>query len=87
MMTHTNLKQVIRDYIMDIYDKLYIKDINIVNLKPKGYSISLYMHGSEMPTTIMADLEDGEFLKFLKQELKNLKLDKTEYFKVQKLYK
>ena len=84
MMTHIKLKQVIRDYIMDIYGKLYIRDINIVNLEPQGYSIKLYLHGSEMPTNIMSDLPDKDFLKVLKQELKNLKLDKISHYELRK---
>lgn len=85
MMTHTNLKQVIRDYIMDIYGKLYVRDIKIINLEPQGYNIKLYIHGSEIPTTIISDLSENEFLKFLKTELKNLKLDRTKHFGVNKI--
>lgn len=83
MMTHTNLKQVIRDYIMDIYGKLYVRDIKIDN--SNGYVVKLYIHGSENPTVIVSDLSGEEFKKFLYEELKRLKLDRVEHFGVCKI--
>lgn len=84
-MTHTDLKRVIRDCIMDIYGKLFVRDIKIEDLDPQGYAVYLYIHGSETPTVLMSDVEDSEFKTFITQELKQLKLDRTEHFGLQKL--
>ena len=66
----TELEQVIREYILDIYGKQYIGKIKILELNPVGYSIKLDIGCPEKPLVIYAELEDSKFLKFLKEELK-----------------
>lgn len=50
---------------MDIYGKLFVRDIKIENLDPQGYAVYLYIHGSETPTVLMSDVEDSEFKTFI----------------------
>lgn len=69
-MTTQELKQVILENIKDIYHKKYIGKISIQSF-PKGYSIKLGMNNDSAPITIYAELEDEQFLKFLKQELRD----------------
>ena len=81
-MTRTELEQVIRDYILDIYKKEYKGNIYIKKLNPVGYSIQLELSMSNKPITIYAELEDKPFLKFLKQELKDKRFNLIYYGKL-----
>lgn len=74
-MTIQALEQVIREYIMDIYKKTYIGKLNIQKLDPKGYCIKLGMNTPDQPITIYAELEDNEFLKFLRKEIESMSLN------------
>lgn len=85
-MTTTELEQVIRDYILDIYKKEYTGKINVQKLDPVGYYIHLGMSMPERPLVIYAELEDREFLKFLKKELKDKRLNLIYYGKLQLTY-
>ena len=81
-MTRTELEQVIRDYILDIYKKEYKGNIYIKKLNPVGYSIQLELSMRNKPITIYAELEDKPFLKFLKQELKDKRFNLIYYGKL-----
>lgn len=70
-MTIQELEQAIREYIMDIYNRKYIGKLNIQKLDPVGYSVKFGMDTPLQPITIYAELEDNEFLKFIKQEIKS----------------
>lgn len=69
-MTTLELEQVIREYILNIYKKVYIGKIKIKELNP-GYCIYLDMGNPDAPLVICAQLEDNEFLKLLKEDLRN----------------
>lgn len=84
-MTHTELKQVILDYIRELYKMEYIGGLEITNLDPVGYKISFNFDKSEMPLVIIADLPDEEFLPFIKEELRSRKLHRVKYFGATKL--
>ena len=84
-MTHTELSRVIREFIQDTYNKIFIGKLKITNLDPQGYIVSLYLDNSEKPLTIMSDLPDNEFIPFIKEELRKMKLHKTEYSKLVQL--
>lgn len=81
-MTITELEQVIRDYILDIYKKEYKGNIYIKKLNPVGYSIQLELSMRNKPIIIYAELEDKPFLKFLKQELKDKRFNLIYYGKL-----
>ncbi|MEE0490686.1 hypothetical protein [Catenibacterium sp.] len=74
MMTHTELKQVILEYMRDLYKMEYIGGLDIESLDPVGYKVSFNFDRSEMPLVIIADLPDEEFLPFIKEELRSRKL-------------
>lgn len=78
-MTTQELEQVIREYIADIYKLEYIGKIFIEKLEPTGYSVKLGLDAPHKPSTIYAELEDNEFLKFLKQEIKNRRFNLVDY--------
>ncbi len=73
------LEQVIRDYILDIYNKHYIGKINIQKLNPYGYCVKLGMNTPNQPITIYAELKDKDFLKFIKEDLKNRRFNLVDF--------
>lgn len=85
-MTHTELNQVIRDYMKFIYKADFIGKIDIEDLEPVGYKVSFYLDNPEYPLVIIADLPDEEFISFIKKELRIRKLIDTKYYKTIKLY-
>lgn len=84
-MTETELEQVIREYILDIYKKKYVGKIKIQKLNP-GYSIHLGMSTPEKPLVICGQLEDSDFLKFLKEELRTKKFHLVYYGELNEKY-
>ncbi len=83
-MTITELEQVIRDYILDIYKKEYIGKMEIQKLDPVGYHISLGMQ--VRPLIMHAELDDQKFLKFLKRELIDKRFNLVHYETLQLTY-
>ena len=85
MMTHTELNQVIREYMRELYKMEFIGDIKIENLDPVGYKISFNFNRSENPVVIIADLPDEEFLPFIKEEIRSRKCQRVKYYSASKL--
>lgn len=85
MMTLTELKQVILDYIRELYEREYVGGLDIEYLDPTGYKVSFYLNRGEYPLSIITDLSEEEFLPFIKEELRSRKLHKTKYFSATKL--
>ncbi len=85
-MTIQALEQVILDYLMDIYHRKYIGKIDIKKLDPIGYCVKLGMQTPDQPITIYAELEDDEFLKFLKQDLKDRRFNLVYFGELQLKY-
>lgn len=84
-MTHIELKQVILEYMRDLYKMEYIGGIDIESLDPVGYKVSFNLDKSESPLVIIADLPDKEFLPFIKEELRSRKLHGVKYYNATKL--
>ena len=84
-MTPIELKQVILDYVKELYNKEYIGQLDIEALKPNGYKVSFNFAKANNPLVIISDLPDKEFLPFIKKELRNRKLHGTEYYKITKI--
>lgn len=79
-MTTTELEQVIQDYFMDIYGKQYIGKMSIQKLDPVGYCIRFFMdRNTNRPTVIYAELEDEKFLKLLKQQIRDMRINLMYY--------
>ena len=85
MMTLTELKQVILDYIRELYECEYVGGLDIEYLDPTGYKVSFYLNKGEYPLAIITDLSEEEFLPFIKEELRSRKLHRTKYFSATKL--
>lgn len=85
-MTHTELNQVIREYMRELYEMEFVGDIKIESLDPIGYKVSIYTtRGSEHPVVLIADLQEEQFLQYIKEELRSKKLHKTKYFSAVKI--
>ena len=84
-MTLTELKQVILGYIRELYNREYVGGLDIQYLDPTGYKVSFYLDRGEYPLSIITDLSEEEFLPFIKEELRSIKLHKTKYFSATKL--
>lgn len=81
-MTEQELEQVIQEYLLDIYKAKYIGKLKVEKLSPFGYQVSLGMNTPECPYIIYAELKDKEFLKFLREELRQRKFDMVFYGKL-----
>ena len=81
-MTEQELEQVTQEYLMDIYNAKYIGKIWVKKLNPFGYQVSLGLNAPECPHVIYGELKDKQFLKFLKQELRNMNLGTIFYGKL-----
>lgn len=84
-MTLTELKQVILEYIRQLYKREYVGCLDIEYLDPTGYKVSFYLNKGENPLVIITDLSEEDFLPFIKEELRSRKLHKTKYFSATKL--
>ena len=69
----------------DLYKMEYIGGLEIEDLYPVGYKVSFNFDRSEMPLVIIGDLPDEEFLPFIKEELRNRKLQRVKYYNATKL--
>ena len=78
-MTTIELEQVIQDYFLNIYGKRYTGKLSIQKLDPVGYCIRFGMDRPNRPTVIYAELEDKEFLKLLKQQIKDMRINLMYY--------
>ena len=74
-MTTQELEQVIQEYFLNIYGKQYIGKLSIQKLNPVGYYIKFGMDRTNRPTVIYAEMDDTKFLKFLKQQIKDMRLN------------
>lgn len=84
-MTHTELKQVIRDYYRTQFQVDFIGDIQITDLDPVGYKVALNLNHAENPVVYIADLPDKEFIQYIKEELRKSKLHEVKFFKAVKM--
>lgn len=71
---------------MDIYHRQYIGKIRIQKLDPIGYSVQLGLQTPDKPITIYAELEDAEFLKFIKQDLRDRRFNLIYFGELQLRY-
>lgn len=84
-MTHTDLKQAIRDFCKCLYKAEFIGRIDVIDLDPTGYRVDIYVNRSECPISIISDLQDNEFLEYLKNELRVRNLVKFGHTNVLKI--
>ena len=67
------------------YEMEFVGEMKIEDLNP-GYKVSFILNHSENPLIIASDLQDEEFLEFIKKELKTRKLHRTKYYNTRKIY-
>lgn len=85
-MTVQELEQVIHEYILDIYHEKYIGKMNILKINPIGYKVELSLSTPNKPLVIYAELEDEDFLKFIRNELKAKRFNLINYGQLQLTY-
>lgn len=74
-----DIEHLIRESIMDLYGKQYIGKLKIEPLETKGYCVTFGMNNTNLPIVICAELDDIDFIKYIKQELKTMRLDRVKY--------
>lgn len=83
-LTHSDLRQAIRDIIRSLHGREFIAPIHIRDLDPIGYEVG-FEHIQYRPTYISAELPDKEFLKFMEQELRRKSFLLADYFKTERV--
>jgi len=77
------LEDTIRQMLLDIYCKEYIKNLKVVNLLDGdniiGYCLILDLNNHEKPLILNKQGTEEEFLGFIKEELHYRQLQKTIY--------
>lgn len=74
-----DLEQVIRDYIMDLYEAEYIGKIHITALDPQGYHVEMGLNVPNRPWVFHAEVPDDKFLTMMKEELKGKRWNLVHY--------
>lgn len=82
-MTPIELTQVIREYIRDIFKRDFINAIIVKPIVPQGYTVEIEAE-QHYPTTFSAELPDDEFLDYIKKEIKQSRIFRTEYHQAQR---
>lgn len=73
-------EQVIRDIIGEVYHCCYVGKLKIKKLKPVGYELIIALDMEEKPIHIAAQLHWEDFLKFIRQELRDRHLHSASYY-------
>ena len=76
----TEIEQAILDTICKIYDKKYVGHLEVSELEPIGYKVSLGIQNKEIPIVIMAQLPFKKFMKFFVEELRIRHLNDIHYY-------
>lgn len=74
------LKQAILEAITEVYKKCYLGNLKITKLKPCGYDVALGLDCDEKPFHIAASLEEQDFIKYFKQELRRSRLSDSHFY-------
>lgn len=85
-MTAQELEQVILDNMKAIYKAEYIGKLWVNKIKHGGWMIQFGLHTPDFPLTIYADLEDEDFIKFIKEELKSRRFGSVYFSELNELY-
>lgn len=75
-----NIKQYILEQIKQLYKKEYTGKLWVSELNPIGYQIKFGMNNNDKPLVISAELECNQFLKFMRKELIDRRMDLVKYF-------
>ena len=78
-MTTQEIEVAILDIIKDIYCKKYTSKLIVTELPGGGYSAKFALNNIDKPLVISAQLNAPDFLKFIKQELRDKSLWRVEY--------
>ena len=78
-MSIQDIEQATLDFIKIYSKKEYIGKINVSKLDPLGYEVTLYPQGEYVPLVFYAELDDENFIKYLKEEVRNKKFHLSNY--------
>lgn len=79
-MTIQEIEYSILKMIEEVYQKKYIGKLFITRLDPIGLQVKFGMNNVDKPLVISAQLNDVDFLKFLRNELRERGLNTVKYF-------
>lgn len=82
-MTTTELEQAVLSIIRELYCKEYISKLKVTELIDNeehiGYILELALNNAFKPLSIIVDGSELDFLKRIRKELQNRRLDATTY--------
>ena len=79
-MTLDEIKYSILEIIEQVYQKKYIGKLYITRLDPIGLQVKLGMNNVDKPIVISAQLNDVDFLKFFREDIRTRGLNTIQYF-------
>lgn len=79
-MTIAEIEQAILDTVVDVYHKRYVGKLKVERLQPVGLQVTFGMNNEDKPIVVAAELKDIDFLKFLRQELRDRHWHTSQYF-------
>nr|DAW84487.1 MAG TPA: hypothetical protein [Caudoviricetes sp.] len=78
-MTTAEIEVAILNIIEEIYSKRYNSKLFVTELPGGGYSAKFALNNIDKPLVISAQLNATDFLKFMRQELRDKSLWRVEY--------
>lgn len=75
-----NIKNQILCFIEQKYHKKYVGKLWVNKLEPLGFQVKFGLNNNDKPLVISAELPEKEFLKFIKQEIHDRRMDFVQYF-------
>ncbi len=79
-MNTEEIKQKILSLIEEIYKKKYIGKLWVRKMTPIGFQAKFGLNNDDKPLVITAELSDKDFIKFMRQELIDRRMDFVKYF-------
>ncbi len=79
-MNTEELRQAILTIIGDLYKKCYIGPLKIVPLSTIGWDVQLGLDCDERPIHIAIELEDEQFLKYFREEMRWRRLANVNFY-------
>ena len=77
------LEQEIMKIICEEYEAIYNRRLKVTKVDVDGislYTLGLNLYGRERPATLSYQGTDEEFLAFIRQELRQKRLDRVDYW-------
>jgi len=76
----TPLEQATLDIINRVYNCTYVGKLKLEIINDNCYKLTLGLHTPEKPLIIAMEGDDESYKKFIEQELRTRRLDKTKFY-------